>query len=361
MNGKDLVLRRAIEVAHHLNDPTPPWHDVLTTTREVVGSDWAMMTMFDPSGSLLEARSVGVPDSVLSEYAERYYELDPMARYMRGIQPGTWFDTELGFTAKQRSGSEFFGHWGAKHRFAQISAFFFGTPQVHAAISFQRSRADPGALERLARPGPARLFRTLQVELSRRQNAAAAKLQVAEEVLAQFGEATCLLSAGGSPLHVSARATELLAQAGITTKRGKLWHADQRLLRFVFDRLRLADARPETVSLSLPAGWGSQIRLDLSRASQQMKIASEPLVLMRVSRATVFIERDEERLRMAFGLSPAEARVLAGLLGGGRVADLAIAGEVSEETVRRQIKTTMAKMQCTSQAELVKLAMLAMD
>lgn len=360
MTTQALVLRRALDVAHHLNDVTPPWSDVLTTARDVVGSDWATLIMFDSAGTLLHFSQVGMPDCAAQEYDRHYHAVDTVRHDTFGIPPGTWFDTEQRYSNSQRSGDEFFGDFGVRHRMAQINAFFFGVPPIHAAISFQRSRADPRAMERLARPGPAALFRTLQTELARRQSNFAQELLGVSTLLASFDEAACLLTVGGCPVLASPLATELLAQAGIATKRGRLWHGDARLLNYVFDRLRSVFRQSKAVSLCLPTGWGSLLRIDLTRSADRLRIATEPIVLARLSRKSLFVEHDEERLRMAFGISPAEAHILAGLVGGGRVADLATTGGVSVETVRRQIKTMMAKMQCTSQTELVKLAMLSL-
>lgn len=60
-------------------------------------------------------------------------------------------------------------------------------------------------------------------------------------------------------------------------------------------------------------------------------------------------------LQGLFDLTPAEARVARGLLDGHALPDLAGRASVSVETVRSQLKTTLAKMGVTRQTELVRL------
>ena len=61
----------------------------------------------------------------------------------------------------------------------------------------------------------------------------------------------------------------------------------------------------------------------------------------------------------AFGITPAEARVLAALVAGQSPKQHAGAQGVSVHTVRSQLGSLMAKMGCTRQVELVRKALLA--
>ncbi|MDP2213007.1 helix-turn-helix transcriptional regulator [Phenylobacterium sp.] len=60
-------------------------------------------------------------------------------------------------------------------------------------------------------------------------------------------------------------------------------------------------------------------------------------------------------LRSLFDLTPAEARVAQGVAGGKTLEDLAVAGDVSINTVRNQLRRVLEKTGCTRQAELAAL------
>lgn len=61
-------------------------------------------------------------------------------------------------------------------------------------------------------------------------------------------------------------------------------------------------------------------------------------------------------LGTAFGITPAESRVLAALMAGVRPKEFAALHKVSLATVRTQIAALMDKMDCERQADLVRKA-----
>lgn len=78
-------------------------------------------------------------------------------------------------------------------------------------------------------------------------------------------------------------------------------------------------------------------------------IISDPLTKERV---------DPERLAIALGITPSEARVVHGLVEGGNVEDAAKAAGVSLSTARTYLKNVFSKTGVSRQAELVRLALL---
>jgi DNA-binding CsgD family transcriptional regulator len=64
----------------------------------------------------------------------------------------------------------------------------------------------------------------------------------------------------------------------------------------------------------------------------------------------------EEAMTEAYSLTPAERRVLAGILTGHRIKDIAASHEIGLETVRSQLKSIYLKTSVNSQAGLVRLA-----
>jgi DNA-binding CsgD family transcriptional regulator len=61
----------------------------------------------------------------------------------------------------------------------------------------------------------------------------------------------------------------------------------------------------------------------------------------------------EEALRIAFGLTPSEARVVGAIADGARLMDVADAQGIAIATSRNHLKSIFAKMDMKRQAELV--------
>lgn len=85
-------------------------------------------------------------------------------------------------------------------------------------------------------------------------------------------------------------------------------------------------------------------------------------IFMGGSLAILIVERDNaassgaERIAAAYGLTPAEKRVLEGIVSGKRPAEIAAAASVSVETVRSQLKAIYGKTGADRQPALVRLA-----
>lgn len=73
------------------------------------------------------------------------------------------------------------------------------------------------------------------------------------------------------------------------------------------------------------------------------------------SSPTVDRTLDPRRLQSRFGLTPAEARVAAGLAAGASTAELAERFGVQVNTVHAHLKRALAKTQCARQTQLVSL------
>jgi DNA-binding CsgD family transcriptional regulator len=61
----------------------------------------------------------------------------------------------------------------------------------------------------------------------------------------------------------------------------------------------------------------------------------------------------------AYGLSPAEQRVVDGLLSGLRLKDIALTNGISKETVRTQLHSVLGKMDIEGQADVIREALLS--
>lgn len=71
--GSQTALKTAMEAVRHIQDPIPPWDDILTASRAVVGSDAASLIMFGGEQDLLLMRHQGFDAAAEKEYCEHAY------------------------------------------------------------------------------------------------------------------------------------------------------------------------------------------------------------------------------------------------------------------------------------------------
>lgn len=92
-------------------------------------------------------------------------------------------------------------------------------------------------------------------------------------------------------------------------------------------------------------------------AGQDFGLASAPTLVVYLHDRAASPAPSAEFLAGLFGLTQAEARVLSCLAGGDSIADVAIALNLSEHTVRTQTKRLLSKIGVSRQSDLVRLAL----
>lgn len=107
--------------------------------------------------------------------------------------------------------------------------------------------------------------------------------------------------------------------------------------------------------LALPGEWGEAfvLRVAPSRTDGHTGCAA-----VRVERRHIFAMPDTQDLQNVFGLSHAEARLLAQLVSGRQLGECAEILGVKVNTVRSQMTSILRKTDCSRQPELVRLASL---
>lgn len=182
------------------------------------------------------------------------------------------------------------------------------------------------------------------------------------EDLASMGVA--VLDAAGRVAYANQEATRLLARSGVLFRdsvgcvRCRDHAADQRLRRML-EAVRSGEASPEEPST-----------LTLARADRLpvvVQVAAEPVTLADAEGASgiLVLLRDADReplcapalLQAVFGLTSAEAGVVARLAAGLDPATIAGERGVSTVTVRNQVKSALGKVGVGRQAELVSIAL----
>ncbi|WP_230558923.1 helix-turn-helix transcriptional regulator [Variovorax paradoxus] len=200
----------------------------------------------------------------------------------------------------------------------------------------------------------------LRQGLARRDERAQLRLGGAESAFAAFGEAVLLVTPAGTVLRASAGAQEFFGTSRSPRLRGqRLWHPDAQTQQALAAGLRLAAQSHQRVCLPIPGGSASHEHLELARAAPQLSLGDEVLVLARIRLGRSQALPSIDSLCSAFGITPAEARVLAALIAGQSPKQHAGAQGVSVHTVRSQVGSLMAKMGCTRQVDLVRKALLA--
>lgn len=358
--SEQAALRRALEAAHHLDDPAPPWMDILAAARDVVGADSGSLLMFDGTGALLHLSQVGVDANGERDYREHYHALDLFARDAMSQPAGQWLDTSRMYPLSRFRNTEYYADFMVKYRMAQVQAYILADARnLRAAISFQRGTVDLRAADRLLHGTVAAFFHTLRDGIARRQHAVNSQLASLEEAFSSFDEAICLLGSSGAVIRVSPLAQEIFGGPLFAVRHGVLWHADPRLRAMLLRHVASTGQTGMRQAMTIPAGGGVTISIDMALAGASLSIAGERCVLLRMQRRdSGGTPPDPDRLAAAFRITPAEARVLAALVSGQTAAAYAASVGVSVNTVRKQIAMLMTKMHCNRQSELVRKAIL---
>lgn len=359
--NQSLALRRTLGAIAHLDDPEPPWSDLLQGVQQVIGGDSATFILLEGSGELLSFQQVDVSPAAEREYAQHFCAHDILIPPTLGAAPGSWFDTHELFSPSFLSRNLYYADFMCRHGVHQMLACVIDQgSQRRGGLTVQRSTAVPDARRLLDSMPIRRLILALRQGLARRDQRAQLWLGGAESALAAFGEAVVLVTPAGAVVHASARAQEFFDTGrSLRQHHQRLWHPDAKTRDALRAGLRLAAQSRQRVCLFIPDRLGGQERVELVRAAPQLSLTEEVLVQLCVRRHPSPTAPSIDRLRSAFDITQAEARVLAALMSGQSAKQHAGVQGVSVHTVRSQIGSLMAKMGCTRQVDLVRAAISA--
>ncbi|MFS8978280.1 LuxR C-terminal-related transcriptional regulator [Cupriavidus necator] len=356
-----LIFKRALEAVAHIADHTPPWDGILNTARDLIGADSGTLIMMDGQGGLLGLNQVGLDKEAITAYAEHYHKLDLLAEAASKVSPGIWLDSNELFPASSLRRTEFYTDYQRKHGHEQSLALVLEqNPLRRTGLSFQRSTVLEGAKSKLLDGDVAIYIQSLQAALARRNASMASQLKTVEDTFTALGEASCLVAPSGVVLRYSPLAGQLLDHPrGLCIRQGHMWHPAQPVRALLSKRLidTINTGIPSRVTVALARG--ETLRLDITVAGPQFRMSDEPLNFIRLRRLSAMAELDVLELVAIFGITMAEAKVLAGLASGLTPAEFAMQHGVSESTVRKQVASLKTKMNCSRAVELVKLALLS--
>jgi DNA-binding CsgD family transcriptional regulator len=358
----DVAFHNALEAVSHIGDPAPPWHDVLTSAKELIGADAATLLMFNSNQELILLQQTGMDRAAEQEYVSRYYKEDALAQASLASPTGRWWDTVELQTTPQMRAKPFFSDYMPRHRLGQVLAFvILGEPERRAAISFQRSTSKQNAIQTLSRGKAATYTRALTAAIASRERRIRSTFELVETAVASESEAALLTGPEGRIHRCSAHAFDLLRQARmVNEEKWAIGHPRRHVTAGLSAALAKSAFMACSTSFAVPTSWGECIRFDITPAPSTYRLANEPLLFVRLRKTSAFHVPSAAELGDFFALTTAEARVLAGLVAGHTVSEYAATSGVSERTVRNQMASVMRKMSCSRQSELVRLgAMLA--
>ena len=358
--AQSMAFCRAVAAMDHLADPAPPWNDILTTARDLVGADAGTLMMFDNAEQLLMLQQVGVDQAAEQEYRKHFYKEDTLAKAAMSRPAGVWLDSTRILPTSAMHKNAFHADYLPRNRIGQVLAFVIHKDAFQqAALSFQRVTPQADAVESLSHGEVPLYLRAFLQKLALRRQACLARMEAIESTFASLNEATLLVTQSGLIWRQSALAEELLRAAKMISGDGaSLTHRDPVMRQ----RLQLALARAVSTTacsvVTIPLAWGETYRLDISPAHASVKLGTENILFVRLCKHSAFKLPEVEELCAHFGITPAEGRVLLALVAGHAASEIAAVSSVAERTVRNQIASLMQKMGCSRQCELVRLGSL---
>lgn len=356
----EVLLSRALEAAHHLKDPAPPWEEVLRTASSLMGTDGAVFIV--QRQGRVDIQQVGADPSAVSDYTQHFHTQDVLLSPGMAAPVGSWLDTYEILSHRDRARGSYYNDFMCRHHMRQLGSFILTreSPNNWSSLGVQREYEDPGLAERMASARVSHYLHALNEAVKARSRNAEQWLLSAETMFERMEEAVLLVSPTGAIVQASGSTREKLRDAGLL-KLGELWHA-QDVMRSSL-RMGLAQANSEkesSITLRVPGATGELLQFSLVKAAAALRLLNEDLVFVRVRFPHSFRGKEIDALRRSFSLTLAEARVLYALVCGKIAKEYAGQEGVSIHTVRKQIATLMQKMNCSRQLELVQKAMTAL-
>lgn len=193
----------------------------------------------------------------------------------------------------------------------------------------------------------------------KRQEALSVGIQSMEGIFAAWDEIALLVTARCGVVRASPLANRYVGSGdGWSIRGGQLRHKAGQIQAMLEAHCLATASDGKRRSLATRAGWGDITTVEIGAAPRSFSLYGGRLVLVRMRRRDAFSEPETAKLIGLFGLTRAEAEVLACLVAGHSVSEIATVRGASVFTVRKQVDSLMRKMECNRQAELVRLASL---
>lgn len=355
------TLHAALDAVRHVTDPEPPWQDIIDSASVLVGADAGLVLMFSTDRELLFMEQRHIDSHAVQEYREHTHAQDAIRDAAFDSAAGTWTVSTQILSQPERQKHPFYDYLH-RHRIGEIRSLTLQHgAHSRAAMTFHRSAPLRRTATAASQMEIAEYSRALISAVSERQRIAALHFEAIDSALLSLDEAACLVTPAGRILQASEVATSLLRGARMIDASGLcITHLQPAIHHGLRHALRQAEQGASHVSYAAPVSWGHALRLDISVAPPVYRVGGETVLFVRLASRTTFATPDPDCLARFFGITHAEARVLAALVAGHSATDHAAMTGTAERTVRNQIASLLKKMNCNRQAELVRLASLMM-
>jgi len=326
-------LSKVLALIHEAAASPERWTQALAALTQLCESSKGALLDVDGSGRFVGLTQTGHDPAAQKEYVEHYHAVDPTLQVAVSGRPHEALVTYERFAAAVRVRHEYFAYMARYDVGDVIGMTTRGGPTGRSLLSLQRPLRAPGFGD-----DAKRLFRLI-----------APHLEIAKQVQARVAAAV-------------AERNALAADARARPRGGKLTFAATRLQSAFEAAVRPAASRKlRSQTLPLPA--------DLAAAAAEIVVCplcemhplagpwQQPLVLVMIGLPRNDATAIAARMRTLYRLTPAEARLAAGLALGASVEEISTRTGVRQSTLRTQISSIFAKAGVARQAELVQVAL----
>lgn len=347
------------------------WGGFLDNLVEATDSRSARLLVMDRQAETVHySTKVNIDDHLHRQYVDHFVNLCPWRPELALKDPGRLYSTFHEFSCKQRQfyKTEFFNDW-ARHLDIEhgVCGTVYHDDRYTVQLLIQRTGGQGAFSMELTRTINELMPHVRQaLQLNRmmalQQQQQLSALAAAEKAFMPF----LLLDGQGRLVHASQRARLLVAGCRTIS-------LDQGLVRLSSGRSQMQFRLLLQKALQAGSPAASEVMLVFcEERATPLRLVVEPVILAGSGEAlwpqdacvAVFIQDpyehldiDREALARMLGLTPAEARVAAGLALGRGPASLAEEAGVSLHTVRTQTKSILAKTGLGRQVELVGLVL----
>jgi len=355
---------RVLAALHEAAADPQGWEAPIAGAMRLLGASKGAILDVDASG-LAGVVALGHDPAAQKAYTEHYFAVDPTVPACLAAPPHEPLTVYEQFPAGARRGGEYFDF---ARRVADIGdALGIGTRGEHgrrAVLSFQQPAQGAGfdleAKQLMSLLAP-------HLEIAKRAQARLAESASARAALAagidRFTDAAYILDGHARIRHLNRAGAALLArERRVRSAGGRLALAEPRGQAAFEAAVRAAAGKAARCTLlPLPRTDGLQAaEVVISPLHAQHALVADwqlPLALVVIGLARHDARSIAARMRALYGLTPAEARVVALLAMGATVRDIAHANQVREVTVRSQLRSIAHKTGAGRQADLVRLAL----
>lgn len=343
------------------------WDDVLADLASMFnGAAASLISAEKADGTLIHTAGYNISDAMVREYRSRFFVIDPRVAYALPRHAGSLITDQRVMASAKMKRDPFYAEFTPRYRLREtIGCATINNETLLAGIGVHRSLRGPAfdaANEQTFTAIIPHLRRAMQV--AGRQQWARAYSEGLSRALDHVKTAVVIVDGSANVVDMNAAADALLAKAdGLAVKSGEikaLRPADNVRLRRT-----IAGSAGTTAGSDFDAGGVLQVarRTGLrSYAVLVSPISSWAAVAFALPRAGAIVMINDpeaeptvpvEPLQRLYGLTAAEARLVAAQAAGRRIEDAAKAFKISRETARTQLRQIFAKTGTTRQTDLV--------